>query len=53
MDDKTVHTLESCANRLRTIQMLVRMQRVEQVAWEVLDHVIDDLDRITEAEGVI
>ena len=43
--------IESCANKLRTIQMLVRMGRIGIVEWTVLDHVIEDLDALTD-DGV-
>lgn len=50
--DETVRTLESCSNRLTAIQTMVRMGRTAQVAWEVLDGVIEDLDAITNAAAL-
>jgi hypothetical protein len=50
-DEQTIRTIEAAANKLRTIQMLVRMGKVAMVEWSVLDHVIGDLDALGEQMG--
>lgn len=49
INDAQLRRIEAVANRLRTIQMLVRMGSVATVEWTVLDLCIDELDEVVDA----